>query len=511
MSNFEKEQSDFNLKLFEYTINSIHECIVITDRENNIIFINDAFEKVYGFERSEILGQSIDKIRSDRNDPSLYRKLHDGTRKLGWSGRLYNKRKNGEEFLVSLQTFIVRDKNKNEVALVGTSVDLSEQIEQEKILKETEDKYRILFTDLKETVYESSPEGRIIDINPSGIELFGYNSKEEILKLDIAKDLYLNDNDRALFKKELEEKGFVKNYEIKIKNRNGEIINVLETSTAVKDSKGEIVCYRGILRDITESKKNHELLNEYLEKLSKMNEQLRDSESKLKKSNTEKDKFFSIIAHDLRSPFNSLLGLSEFLVQDINELTPEEIKSYAIDINAASKNVFNLLENLLQWSLIQTDRIEQNSEIININELVKQIILLLKKNAELKGVLIQSKILNDCFVIADKNMIGSVIQNLVSNAIKFTNQGDCITIAANAQQENVLISISDTGIGMTEEIRSKLFRIDYHHSTRGTKDESGTGLGLILCKELVEKNNGKIWVESKIRVGSTFYFTVPKA
>ncbi|MBN1301453.1 MAG: PAS domain-containing sensor histidine kinase [Melioribacteraceae bacterium] len=499
------------LKLLKHTINSIREMLVVTDANNKILYINSAFSKVYGYSVEEAVGQQIDLIRSEKNDPNIYKEIYSETRVKGrWTGVLYDKKKSGESFLVSLNTSIVKDDTGDPVALVGGTIDLTEQINSETILRETEEKYKSLFLELKETIYESTPDGKLLDINPSGVELFGYSSKEELLKADIARELYLNEKDREAFKNKLEKDGFVKNYEIDIKTKSGDISTVLETSMVVRDKDGKIQCYRGILRDITEAKHNQALLTEYLEKLANMNEQLKNSEANLKRLNNEKDKFFSIIAHDLKSPFNSLLGLSEFLIEDINELSQDEIKSFAQAINVSAQNVFKLLDNLLQWSQIQTGRMKLEPERFKMSEVILSANTLLSANAENKGVILKLDLEKDTEVYADKNMISSVVRNLLSNAIKFSNQNDSVTITINNREKEVLVSVMDTGIGMKPEICENLFKINRNRSMPGTNNELGTGLGLILCKELVEKNEGQIWVESKFGEGSEFCFTLPK-
>jgi PAS domain S-box-containing protein len=364
---------------------------------------------------------------------------------------------------------------------------------------------------LNDAIYESTPDGKLTDINPAGIELFGYSSREEMLKVDLGKEMYINEHDRTRFIAELEKEGHVKNYELLVKNKQGEKLVMLETASLIKDSSGKVKGYRGILRDITELKKSEDLLRDYLEEVAVINEQLKMSEAALRVSNSEKDKFFSIIAHDLKSPFNSLLTLSQFLIEDIENLSKDEIKSFATEIHTSSKSVFRLLENLLQWSQIKTGRLDLEPENLDINEITERSLDLLGWNAKHKGIEIHNKISQGQMVRADRNMMSSVIQNLLSNAIKFSMAGDKITIKSQEFKKNYMVIISDTGAGINEADLKKLFKIDIHHSTVGTNDEIGTGLGLILCRELVEKNGGKIWVESKIGQGSDFYFTLPKA
>jgi len=374
----------------------------------------------------------------------------------------------------------------------------------------TDEKYKILFEELKDVVYESTPDGKLIDINPAGIELFGYTSKKEILKVNIAEDFYVDPMERAKLVEQFEKNGFVKDYEIKIKNRNGEELIALETSFSLKDKNGQAIGYSGILRDVTNSKRHEALLVQYNNELAELNKQLKNSKNNLKKTNDEKDKFFSIIAHDLKSPFNALLNLSEFLVEDLSDLSYEEIKSFSNEINKSAHSVYNLLLNLLQWSQIKTGRMKKTEEKIALYSLVNNTFILLEGIASKKNITLSNEIENSHFFIGDRTMISSVLQNLISNAIKFTKRNGKIVVFSTIENDEIIVSVQDNGIGMSEESVSKLFQIDQHLSTFGTQNESGTGLGLILCKELVEQNGGKIWVESEERIGSTFSFTLKK-
>jgi PAS domain S-box-containing protein len=501
--------SELNLVL--HTINSFPECISITDVNDIILYVNQAFTTTYGYSSEELMGKSIVIVRSDKNDPEKVKEILPATLEDSWHGRLWNKRKDGTDFLIELHTSIVRDEKFKPVAYVGIARDLTEQIKTEDTLRDAQDKFKTLFTELKDAFYESTPDGRLIELNPYGMELLGIKSQKEFRKINIAKDFYSNKQVRDDFKNELEKYGFVKDYENNIHTLCGEIVTVLETSYAVRDKEGKIISYRGILRDITEQKKNEIKLEQLVERLELVNKQLKESEEGLKDSNASKDKFFSIIAHDLRSPFNSLLNFSEFLLEDINELSKEDIKSFAEKINESAKSVFGLLENLLQWSRIQSGKVPFQPTSFNISFKTNQIIKLLSNNAEQKGIKIINKITSNLIVFADEDMIFSVIQNLLSNAIKFTNKDGSITFHSAIKEKGVEISITDTGVGISKDTIEKLFQIDSQVTTTGTNDEKGSGLGLILCKEMIEKNNGSIWVSSKVGEGTTFTFTIPQA
>ncbi len=251
-------------------------------------------------------------------------------------------------------------------------------------------------------------------------------------------------------------------------------------------------------------------LNEEISIRKRTEESLKKSEAKLKESNDSKDKFFSLMAHDLKSPFSSLLGFSSMLKENLNLMSSEEVKNSISLLNKSVKRIYNLVENLLEWSRLQINRIEFNPLTLDLKKLANRAINFLEVNALNKRVTISNKISDDTFVYCDENMIVSVFQNLISNAIKFTDQGGNVIIETRELEDCFEISVSDDGIGIEQNNLEKLFKIDFHHSTLGTGDEKGTGLGLILCKELIEKNSGHIRVESEIGKGSTFIFSLLK-
>lgn len=245
--------------------------------------------------------------------------------------------------------------------------------------------------------------------------------------------------------------------------------------------------------------------------LEDLNKKLSESEKILKSLNASKDKFFSIIAHDLRSPFTTLLGYTSLLVEDYDDFTGEELKESIDSINRMAHVVFSLLDNLLNWSSIHTGRMVFMPEPIQLNKMVTDILFLHNDTAQKKDIKILQDIDVDITAYADKLMIETVLRNLVSNAIKFTKYNGTITIFSKVNPKEIELFVKDTGVGISEVNIEKLFRIDVHHSTGGTDNEKGSGLGLILCKELIEKNNGTIRVKSDVSKGSTFILTLPLA
>ncbi len=238
---------------------------------------------------------------------------------------------------------------------------------------------------------------------------------------------------------------------------------------------------------------------------------LRESESKLQEALETKDKFLSIIAHDLKNPLGSFRDVANVLSESFDELSEEDKKDFIGMMKEQSNQLFSLLENLLQWTRAQTGRVSYNPESIDLCMVAENNISLLQGQAEKKNITLSCEINEPVNANADMNMVTTVLRNLVSNAIKFTPEGGKISVAAKEKEEVVEVSVRDTGVGISLENQDKLFKEDSKFTTLGTGQEKGTGLGLILCKEFVERHGGEIWVESREGEGTTFNFTLPKA
>jgi signal transduction histidine kinase len=257
--------------------------------------------------------------------------------------------------------------------------------------------------------------------------------------------------------------------------------------------------------------KTHLKLRFQSQELLELNERLKQQTKELEELNATKDKFFTIIAHDLKSPFNSIMGFSEMLVEQVRDKTYDGIEQYANIILDSSQRALDLLMNLMDWARSQTGKMEFIPEYFELVNFIKDITSLFEDIAGQKSIIIKKDLPLNAPVFADHAMISTVIRNLISNAIKFTKPGGEITISAIEKPDQLIIMVKDSGIGISNDRIEKLFRLDETYSTPGTKDEKGTGLGLILCKEFIEKHGGKIWVESTPGEGSIFIFTIPNA
>jgi len=246
------------------------------------------------------------------------------------------------------------------------------------------------------------------------------------------------------------------------------------------------------------------------EELQKKNEQIILQAEILEETNASKDKFFRIIAHDLRSPIAGFLKLTELMADENDLFSREEFTDISKSLKNSAGNLYKLLNNLLEWATVQQGGLQFEPSEIEIQNLISQNITAVTERARQKKVSIENNLRSSIVIYADEKMINTVLRNLISNAIKFTNSGGRVYIDAVLNNEECIISVGDTGVGMPAEILEKLFKIDEKVSRKGTENEHSTGLGLILCKEFVEMHKGRIWVESREEVGSVFSFSIPK-
>jgi PAS domain S-box-containing protein len=642
------------LRLFAYTIRSVSENISITDMNDKLIFINDSFCKTYGYKESEILGNTVEILRSKRNVPSNVNKILPKTKDGGWEGEIWNKKKDGTEFLIHLSTSIIKDEQDQPVALVGLATDITERKKEEErlfsllrfqsemldtaamwintidrngnitfwnkaaekisgyskeevlgnskiwdwlypdpdskckvygateyaisnnqrienlqaeirrkdgeirnitwftnnlideegksvgcitigvdnteqkraenALRLSEQKMRLHIEQTPLGVIEWDRNYNVVSWNHSAELIFGYTAAEAIGKHT---SYFISDRAREETVESLQDllvkKGALRGCNENV-TKNGKIILCEWYNTALTAADGEVIGVTSLVMDITARQIAEEEQSRLLEelkisrtqiedeaiKLAGLNEQLTESGQKLKELNASKDKLFSIIAHDLKSPFLSLLGFSEILSNEFDHLTEDEMKESISGIYELSSNSYKLLENLLQWSRIQIGKIDFYPEPFNLHYELSPAILLLSQTAKIKNIKIENLIDRKAFITADKNMLNTIVRNLISNSIKFCNKGGKIIISSNEMEDCTEISVEDNGVGMDKIHLENLFSIDKNSSTKGTADETGTGLGLLLCKEMVEKHGGKITVQSTPGKGSEFKFTIPK-
>ncbi len=369
-------------------------------------------------------------------------------------------------------------------------------------ISDSEILFRTIFEDSPLGKILLDPNGNILKINDALMSIIGFNVNKELILQNIFQFPFLKKSSILnSFSEAISDKKVVFG-ESNIRNNNGKQILLAYHISPILNENGKLVKIHAVATDITEEKRKEQILIE--------------SQKQLKELNATKDKFLSIIAHDIKNPFNAIMGFSNLLKDDYDSFTNEERMQFISNISQASEDVFNLLENLLKWSWTQSGKISFSPQNIDINDICNETLALVKLQAERKKIEIQTELRIPLMVFADTNMLKTVFRNIISNAIKFTPNEGKIFISylifnnkLASHNQFVQICIKDTGIGISTENLSKLFKIEEKITSKGTNGENGTGLGLILCKEFVNKNGGEIWVESEENNGSSFYFTIP--
>ncbi len=368
-------------------------------------------------------------------------------------------------------------------------------------LEEVIEKYTGLY-DFAPTGYLTlSREGQIIELNFCAAKMLG-KERQRLMKNILG--LFITTDTKQIFNLFLKE---VFNSEVKqsceatlVSDGNLPVSVYLVGLANKKNDQCDIS-----MIDITERKQAEQKVKNILIKLTIANKELDQS----LKFNADKDLFITILAHDLRNPFGVLLGFTELLLENIHKFDINETENIVKAINKSTRNTYTLLEDLLRWSRVRIGKFPFEPKSLNFTSICKDIINIFSANAKTKNISIYCSAMPGIYVVADVDMLKVVLRNLVSNAIKFTNTNGIIKISAEEKGSDILFSVSNTGIGIEPDRLPKLFDIAQYRTTRGTANENGTGLGLLLCKEFVEKHGGKIWAESEHGQGSVFYFNIP--
>lgn len=370
--------------------------------------------------------------------------------------------------------------------------------------RRTAEKYRISIENANIGIMTVDLLGKIQTTNKECSHIFGYSQPEmEIMSInDISvpedQDISINFINRAIVDKKHSKAEFIKKYF----HKSGDIVTCQVSSSLMFDEQDRPLFFISHIKDVTRRVEASQRLNE-------LNIKLAEIVNELRRSNAAKDKFFRIIAHDLKNHFNSILGFSEFLHENVHTDSPEEIQSQASIIYEASTNAYKLLENLLEWSMSQTGRIAFNPQQVNIESLLNEVMKLSVTKAKSKGIAVSYNLNGNAKVFADANMLRTILRNLIGNAIKYTGKKGRISITLEQGEKDALFTVRDTGPGIDEKYIDKLFTLEERIIIPAEEAQQGTGLGLILCKEFVDKHGGKIWAESIPGQGSDFKFTLP--
>ncbi len=499
MEKNEIKNNDYKFSLLNATLNAIDEGVLVINLMGEVVFYNTKFLDIWSLTKEKMNdrgSQEIIKIATKIpvTEENSFKQIENSNININLELKDVMNFNDGKIIERYSRPEVISGEM---VGRVWTYKDITEIISTERQLYQEKDFLQALMDNIPDMIYFKDTKSRFTRINKAEAGLLGIDNPAEAYgKTDF--DYFDPVHAKVAFEDEqkimLDRKGMVSKAE-KIRRAGKEYIWVTATKVPILDKENNVIGIVGISRDVTASKLDEEKLRKYSEELNELN--------------MGKDKFFSILAHDLRSPLSPLLGLSEVLTKDFDNLSYEEIKEFTKDIYEAIKRQFNLLENLLSWSRMQTGKMVCSPVEIKLYEKVNSVVSLLKEAARDKKISLKNLINPDLFVYADSDMLHSILQNLISNAIKFTYPEGEIEILSREDGSFAEIIIKDNGIGIKEEDLANIFGLNCF-TTYGTNKEKGTGLGLLICKEMVERNGGKIRVESEYQKGSKFIFSLPE-
>jgi len=485
--------------LMSILMNSVPDHIYFKDLKSRFIRVNLTQTRKFGLtDPAQVEGKTDFDFFSEEHAKQAY----DDEQKIISTGQTLNKEEretwpDRSDTWVSTTKVPLRDSEGNIAGTFGISRDITRRKKAEQELASERNLLRNLIDNMPDRIYVKDLNSRFIICNEALVARMGKTRIEEIigksdfdfLPQDLAEQFFQNEQEILRSGKPL----------INHEESRGMIDGIprwnLTTKVPLRDTTGNIIGIVGMGRDITDRK------------LAENEIQLKND--MLQTINAEKDKFFSILAHDLKGPLSAFLDATQILTEEIHKMSPDEIKEITISMKESASSIYGLLENLLEWSRLKQGRLDFKPERIFVKQKITNCTEILKESARKKSITLNFSLPDDIDVTADSHMFETIIRNLVSNAIKFTPKSGAIYISATRKPDNSTeIAIRDTGIGMDKTMICRLFLLNGKTNRNGTDGEPSTGLGLLLCKEFIEKQNGKIWVESEVGKGSTFFFSL---
>jgi PAS domain S-box-containing protein len=475
------------------------EVVILLDKEGRVIDCNEAHARRFNMTRAELLGKKVFGLLP----PEVAAKRHECVlRALATGKPVYSEDHRGgfwNEFSIHpvYSDGVLTDR----VAIFSRDITLRKQVEE--ALRQREREMATLMDNLKGMVYSClmDEQWTMKFVSEGAYELTGYRPEELVDNRDLPFVQVIHPDDRLYVWQYIQERWHRReayDLEYRIISKTGQLKYVWERGQGVPNVEGQLTQLEGFISDISERKRAQEAM--------------KAQEKRLRALNASKDKFFSIIAHDLRSPLNGMLGLTQILAEDASGLTVERMQEIALVLNRSAVNLYRLLDNLLQWARVQNGTIPFHPGYMPLEPQVAACIETFREQARAKNVSVSMEVAPNVSAYADSEMIQVVLRNLLSNAIKFSFSGGSVQVSVRSLPPTLTeISVRDEGIGMAQELCRHLFQMDAQTGRPGTNGEPSTGLGLLLCKEMVDKHGGILQVQSVEGKGSTFSFTLPSA
>ncbi|MGE5499327.1 MAG: PAS domain S-box protein, partial [Syntrophothermus sp.] len=491
------------------TVRSVYEASrdgIAVDTDGRFILVNDSFAQMFGYgSPSELTGRDALIIAADEDNKKLAGYSAKRIKKELAPSRydFVGKRKDGSRFFV--EASVTSYESDGIVYTVRICRDITERKRAQEALKDSEEKYRSITENIDDFLWTAEVVNgmlRPVFYTTSIEKVTGYPQEQFLIQKNFWFKIIYPD-DIELFKRKIrnvvkDTVRFSDEFEFRIVSQVGNLVWVRNKLKVIRNSEGKAVKLYGLVSDISLSKK--------------ADEELQKSAAELRELNSTKDKFISIISHDLRTPFSSIMGFTDILLSngDLNENQRTQYISY---IQESSQNMLSLVNSLLDWTRLQTGRIKFEPERMKAAEMVGKSLSIVSGAALKKEIELKSEVPADLYIHADLSLMLQVINNLLGNSIKFTKEGGSITISAHPVKslDKIQFTIADTGVGIKKEDLEKLFKVDSKFTLEGTSGEKGSGLGLSIVHDIIEKHGGEIWVESEYGKGSEFHFTIPVA
>ncbi|HSD07347.1 PAS domain S-box protein [Flavobacterium sp.] len=489
ITNLKKAQADLqqNQFLLESIAEGLPDGIFAKDLDGRYLFLNSAVAKRANKTPQELLGKDNRSIFA----PEAARITMEKDLEIMTSGVTQT----FEEQLTTMTGEVVflttkgpiKDEKGKIIGLFGIARDITDRKRSEEALRVSQEKFAFAFNSSPNAILIQDEEsGKYLTANSSATKIFGYSNEEILGNSPVELKLYKDLIDRDKILKILKEKDFIQNMELVGRHKLGMNLHLLITLARHYIDNKPILYV--IIQDVTERKM---------------------VELELQKLNLDKDRFISILGHDLRGPVNSTIALLDVIKSNFDDMPIDEFKEIIDLVYQSTKGTSKLLDDVLLWATAKSGKMEFNPQKINFREDGRSFIKLLQLRATSKNIEVEFLCEDSLEVYADKNMLAVVLRNLISNALKFTHEGGKISLLAKKNPETTIISIADNGVGIAANDICKIFDKAQLFTSIGTNEEKGTGFGLKLCQEFVEKHGGRIWVESEVGVGTTFYFSLP--